>query len=43
MPPQGFETAVSASEQQLTYALDIATTGTGKRYSCQVLKKLEFS
>jgi hypothetical protein len=30
MPPEGFETAISASEQQLTYAFDIAATGTGR-------------
>jgi hypothetical protein len=30
-------------QQHHTYVLDIAATGTGKRYSCQIVKKVEFS
>jgi len=29
MPPVGFETTISAGEQQKTYALDRTATGTG--------------
>jgi hypothetical protein len=40
MPPVGFETTISASERQQTYALNCAVTGTGDNIHIKVYKNI---